>query len=387
MKIEKIFTLLIVLFPILSIYNTGISTLTFADIILFMLLPFFSIHLVKKNKNKSIKVSLELLIISVLIFLQMLLYSLFNISETSSVLTTLRVLLYYMTLAIFVKELFNIKWGIRYYTIVSLFASILYIIQFISLKVFNIFIPGTLPGFSTSADVYNSIMRAGEWTSNAYARPRSLFAEPSHFAVYVSLCLAILLLQNQKKNWKIIIPITIAMLISGSGMAIALCFIAYLMFFIKNAYKISKKKILYAICAIIIICPFLFYYTKTESFNIFFDRTFIEKDSTEGRFGNFIDSFDFNKKTYEVIFGEGMYKIADVEGQDYITSIPRIYTYFGIVGMIIFTFLSIKNFIKLRGINFISWFMLFVIAFASEILFHNMMFVFIPYIKKKKNYE
>ena len=295
--------------------------------------------------------------------------------------------MYYITLAIFVKELFNLELGIKYYSIVSLFSSILYIIQFIALKLFNIFIPGTLPGFSTSADLYNAIMKAGAWTSSAYARPRSLFGEPSHFAVYVSLCLAILLLQNQKKNWKIIIPITIAMLISGSGMAITLCSIAYIMFFIKNAYKISKKKILYAICAIIVICPFLFYYTKTESFNIFFNRTFIEKDSTEGRFGNFIDSFDFNKKTYEVIFGEGMYKIEDVEGQNYITSIPRIYTYFGVVGMIIFICLSIKNFIKLKGINFVSWFILFTIAFASEILFHNMMFVFIPYIIKEEDNE
>ena len=135
-----------------------------------------------------------------------------------------------------------------------------------------------------------------------------------------------------------------------------------------------------AIIGIIILVPIGNIYLKSESFNIFYNRTFIEKDSTEGRFGNFLDAFKKEKSTREVLFGEGVYKIADVEGQDYITSIPRVYTYFGILGFIIFAIIAIYKLIKLKGMNKISWIILFTISFAGEILFHNLIFTYIPYI-------
>ena len=85
-----------------------------------------------------------------------------------------------------------------------------------------------------------------------------------------------------------------------------------------------------------------------------------------------------------MIFGEGISKIADVKGQKYITSIPRIYKYFGIVGMAIFSILAINNFIKLRKNGWIAWVIVFCISFASEILFHSLLFVYAPYIIVKE---
>lgn len=383
--IKKIFTLMIVSFPILSVYNTGIATLTFADIFLLGLFPFFLFLF--GMSNKRVKISWILLLITLLIFFQMLIYLLLGKIDSSEVLTTLRIVLYYFTLSFFCNEFFNLKFGIRCYKVTTIIASLLYIIQFIFLKIFNVFIPGTIPGFSTAVDEYNIIMTTHSWTSDAYARPRSLFSEPSHFAIYVSLCLAILLLQDETKNWKIISIITIAMLLSGSGMAIILCFIIYLFYIISNLKKITIKKIVYTIICILISLPLFGAYITTDSFEIFFNRTFIEKDSTEGRFGNFIDSFHFDKNVDEVMFGEGMYKIADVEGQKYITSIPRVYTYFGLLGFSIFTIIVLYLFKNLKGLNWISWTILFFISFAGEILFHNLFFVFAPYIIKEEKDE
>ena len=93
------------------------------------------------------------------------------------------------------------------------------------------------------------------------------------------------------------------------------------------------------------------------------------------------------KDVHEIILGEGIYKIADVEGQKYITSIPRVYTYFGILGFIIFIGLCIHNFYKLNGIRKYTWILLFAICFSSEILFHNLVMVYLPFIIKEDKNE
>ncbi len=385
--IKKIFTFLIVIFPLLSIYQSGISTLTIADIFLISLFPFFLAKLFKTRK--TIKISFVLLSITFLICIQMMIFMILGKIDTSSIFTTLRLLLYYFTLAIFTKELFLIIDGIKYYKIISLISSILYIVQFFLLKVGDFFLPGTIPFLKTEVDEYNLIMKNHLWTSSAYARPRSFFGEPSHFAVYVSLCLAILLIREKKRNWKLIGILTFAMLLSGSGMAIILCAIIYFTILIKSILfgRLTLKKILLVILCLSIFIPIFGSYTTTESFSIFYNRTFIEKDSTEGRFGNFKEAFSLDKDFDEILFGEGVYKISDIEGQKYITSIPRVYTYFGIIGFLIFINMTIYLFIRKKKLNLIAWSMLFIISFASEILFHNLSFVFIPYIIKEDNYE
>lgn len=378
MNLKKIFSSLLVLFPILYVYKSGISTLSVADVLLIAIIPILLIDIYKKRKN--IHVSLILLIISFFMILQLLIYTEMGISSGSAFMTTLRVILYYLTCAIFVKDYFDLNFAINLYKKVAVISSLFLLFQFVLFNYFGLFIQGTIPGFETEVDKFNIIMNSHSWTSLAYARPRSFFSEPSHFAVYVSLAFAILLLYDKKKNWFMIITILLAMLLSGSGMATILCFLILTMFFIKSIKNLSRKTILY-ICGILMIAAFIIpYYTNSNSFKIFYNRTFVQKDSTNGRFGNFAKSFTLDKKDYQIVLGEGVYKIEDVEGQEYITSIPRIYTFFGLSGMLLFIILCIRNFYKLKGINLTSWIILLAISFASEILFHSLLFVFIPYI-------
>lgn len=386
--IRKAFTYLIVLFPLLSIYYSNISTLTIADILLFLILPLLLFYLFK-NKV-SIKISMFFLIVIFYMILQMLIYCVLGKMNNAAIFTTLRLILYYFTMCFFFKNFFDFQEGYKLYKKVAIISSLYFLFQFILLNLFDIFIPGTIPFFKSATDNYNSIMASHSWTSSAYARPRSFFTEPSHFAIYVGLCLAIMLLKKDKKDIKYIIIITVAMLLSGSGMAIILTIISYGLFLIKNIKKISKKVILITIIGIIICIPILNVYLKSESFNIFYTRTFVEKDSTEGRFGNFTLAFTSKKDTISTIFGEGAYKIADVEGQNYITSIPRVYTYFGILGMLFFVISMIYYLIKLKEINKLSLIVLLAISFAGEILFHNLLFTYTPYIlckESRKKYE
>lgn len=385
MKLNKIFSLFIVMFPILSIYNSGISTLSIADIILFALIPFLIFDIVK-NKKK-IKISRFLIGITFIIIFQLLLYYLFNWLTTDAVMTTLRIILYYGTSALFINEYFDYKLGIKYLKIISVIAAVYWLIQYILFNYFGVFIQGTLPFFKTEVDVYNNIMNNHMWTSYAYARPRSFFGEPSHFAVYEAIGLIMYLFKYEPKEKILIIIILLAMFLSGSGMAMILSAIVITIFAIKTLKTLTTKKIVVVVLIILGIIALFPVYSKTGAFQTFYNRTFVEKDSTNGRFGNFVNAFSTNKEIHEVLLGEGIYKIADVEGQNYITSIPRIYTYFGIIGFLIFAGLCIYNFYKLKGISKYVWILLFAICFSSEILFHNLVMVYLPFIIKEYENE
>lgn len=88
---------------------------------------------------------------------------------------------------------------------------------------------------------------------------------------------------NNSFNKKII---AIVMLLSKSCMEIIFSAITYGITFAKNLNKISKKAIM-----IILVIPIGAVYFKSESLNIFYNRTFVQQDSTEGRFGNFTEMF------------------------------------------------------------------------------------------------
>ena len=166
------------------------------------------------------------------------------------------------------------------------------------------------------------------------------------------------------------------MILSTSGTAIFLVIIIYLIYFVKNFKLILSKyakQIILVTAAIVII---LFIYSKTEHFQLFINRTFINGDSTEARFENYDLIFNDNSiSTIKKIFGNGILKI-----DDYIPSIPRIYFYFGVVGMIYFSFIFSKNLLKLRGVNWIATLILFILMFPTELFFGNFILLYAPFI-------
>ena len=386
---RKIYTATVILLPLLSMYFVGIATVTLADIAIFILMPLLVIN--SYVHKKTVRWSTTLIIVTLCIAIQLLLYQIIGIAKNGADLTTLRLILYYSFCAFFIDSYFDYRFGVKLLIYVSIASCILWIVQYICLNNFNIFIPGTFPFLKTEVDEYNQIMFTHSWTSYAYSRPRSFFAEPSHFAIYNAMALVILFFGSNKGNDKIVkILIIVSMLLSGSGMAIILLSIICIMnlLFKKKNTNIKIKSIIMGLLLILVGVICLPSYFQTDSFQTFVSRTFIEKDSTNGRFGNFIGAFTEEKNSFAVLFGEGIYKISDTKKEKYITSIPRIYKYFGIIGFMLFLILSIFCFAKLRGISIYSWIILFMICFSSEILFNILVIIYLPFIVKgEKNEE
>lgn len=386
---KKIYTAIVILLPLLSMYFVGIATVTLADIAILILIPLLVIN--SYRNKKTVRWSAILIVVILYITIQLLLYQIIGIAKNGADLTTLRLILYYSFCAFFIDSYFDYRFGAKFLIFISTASCILWVIQYICLNNFNIFIPGTLPFFKTEVDEYNQIMLTHSWTSYAFSRPRSFFAEPSHFAIYNAMALTILFFGPNKGNNKIIkILVIISMLLSGSGMAIILLSTICIMnlLFKKKNSNIKIKTIITGLLLLLTSAVCFPIYFQTDSFQTFVHRTFIEKDSTDGRFGNFTGAFAEEKNSFTVLFGEGIYKISDTKKEKYITSIPRIYTYFGIIGFMLFLILSIYCFVKLRGINMYSWIILFMICFSSEILFNILVIIYLPFIVKgEKNEE
>ncbi len=370
--LKKIFTYIIILSPMLVIYGTPIATLSIADIALIAILPFMLLDLKKKDQIKDLIIP-QFAIIVIYILLQIVYICLVKDSDyiETVFMPTMRILFYYFIIVCFYKKYFNTESGLKFYRITALFASLFLILQFIVLKLTGKYIPGYIQGL----DVIEKLQKHAA-TINSAGRVRSVFAEPSHYAIYCGLYLGIELICISKKIDFSIIIVTVAMLLSTSSTAIILVAIIYFIYFIKNfRYLLSKYSINFIIIVLSIVILSL-WYIRTDSYKMFVNRTFIEGNATEGRFGNYDLIFkDETTTSSERIFGNGVLKI-----EEYIPAFPRIYLYFGYIGMIYFIIISIKNLLNLKGINWIATFLTIVLIFPTEFIFGINILLYAPFI-------
>lgn len=365
---KKLFTFIIIISPLLAVYVSPFLTFTLADMALFLITPLIIVDTIHKKKLSFIN---QFLIIVLYMVLQLLFLGLIETDLFSKVLMpTARLIFYYTIIAIFLKNYFDTEYGFKIYKKIAVFASLFLILQFVVLHLTGKYIPGYLPFLNVP-----DIIRNHAATITTAGRVRSLFREPSHYAIYCALYLAIDLISINKKINISIIIVTMAMLLSASSTAIFMVAIIYAMFIYHN-YKAFLSKYFFHIIAIsIIIVPIIYIYTHSVSFEIFVNRTF-ETDQAAGRFSNYDLIFKDETKTLpQKIFGESILKI-----EDYIPSIPRIYLYFGIIGILYFIVITFKNLFKTQGVNKLATIITIILMFPTEFTFGINMLLYAPFI-------
>lgn len=380
---KKFFTFFIVFFHFLYLYASPISTLSIGDIILILLFIFLVLKNVKKSEQRTLgNISYLGCFICFYIFLHYLFVLLFEVNtDTSGILFSMcRIILYYLTVSIFSKSYFDEAYGLKIYKRLAIASSLFLFIQIFFLAAFNKYIPGQIPGIkllNEDLQMFNVQMISGDIGH----RPRSFFSEPSYYAIYVLLYLGIDLLCLKKHDFKAIIIITLGLLASGSGTAIFLTVFIYAIYLFENFKKIKKKTIItFALFLIIILFSFPIY-QKTSIYQTFYERTFVSKTSTEGRFGTYNDIFfNENDSTIVKIFGRSIKKI-----DMYIAGVPRVYYYFGYFGLIIISLVCFYYLFKLKGANRVSLILLIVLSFGTEMIFSYMILLYGSFLVAKDN--
>ncbi|MBY0013627.1 hypothetical protein [Paenibacillus typhae] len=373
--LTKIYTWIVLLFVPLTIYKINILTFTLADALLILAMPFLLIDMLMIKKRANINI--HILIVTFGIFAHMLILVFFNHSEfqNDTLMRTLRYISYLLFIAVFAREYFNVRLGLKLLRIISVLSSVYLIIQFILLNYFNYYLSGFLPGLPLSSESLDEIIR--RYSLGYSKRPTSIFQEPAHFSSYVLLYFGILLFDDTKKQKNELILIGIAIILSGSSTGILLAIGLLLLWTVRSLKNLNNlNKILNYVILIAFIGFCFLLFTKTQIFNSFIERTFENRTATTGRLGNYKDVFyAYDISLVQQIIGHGMLKY-----DEYIPSIPRIYFYFGGSGLLLFCLYSLRYLIIKKGYKRISLIILLVSTLGTEIAFGSFMLLYLPFI-------
>ena len=237
---NKLITALLVLMPILNVYATPISGFGVGDLVCLPLLVYV-LFFKRTSKNTVVQSILTPLIVY---FAYAVIISLFNLllndySMRDVFIRLLVDLFYFVTVERCVtNRVINADHAYKIYVRVALIVSVLLFIQVIAHYVLgrNVFflIPFLNYNQSTLA-TYEAYVNVYEYMYSYQFRPTSVFLEPSHFALYVSPCVAFVLnkVNVGRKDFIFAFLMTAAVLLSTSGTGYLIVFIVWASYIFK----------------------------------------------------------------------------------------------------------------------------------------------------------
>lgn len=218
--LNKWFTIIVILMPILNIYSAGISSLGIGDVLSVVVIPFLLVSnrwKIRSTEKQYSRFALYFVLISFIMTIFISGYSL-----TQFALKGLRFIIYTILIICFGRDWFDVDYGFKLYIRISTIAATYLILQYILKTFFSITLPITIPYLkllytdSTGAAYNEQLLQM--YSIFGYRAP-GFFKEPSHFCQYVVLSVAILLFKSAssvKRNVSISIIIA-AIIVSYSA--------------------------------------------------------------------------------------------------------------------------------------------------------------------------
>ena len=218
--LNKWFTIIVILMPILNIYSAGISSLGIGDVLSVVVIPFLLVSNRWKIRSTEKQYSRFALYFVLISFIMTIIIS--GYSLTQFALKGLRFIIYTILIICFGRDWFDVDYGFKLYIRISTIAATYLILQYILKTFFSITLPITIPYLkllytdSTGAAYNEQLLQM--YSIFGYRAP-GFFKEPSHFCQYVVLSVAILLFKsasNVKRNISLSIIIA-AIIVSYSA--------------------------------------------------------------------------------------------------------------------------------------------------------------------------
>lgn len=378
--LKKIFTISLVLSPVLSQYGIWISTITVFDAIIIILLSAMIIADVKDGKLEKANTLLEMIPFLVYIILQYLILTIlaYNTSQAIDIgMRTLRYCTYLVVIIFYTAKYFDYSLGKKVFKFFVIFATLYYFLQLALMKTTGYYLKGYVPFLDILREnlvTFSETARNTEWF-----RARSIFGEISQYSICASGYLVISLFgENSKAERKTQIFITLGLLFSVSSLGVISALVIWfgwvLYRFINGDIKLDFKKIL--IFVIIIFGLYLFMHSS--SFQRFSGRL---GTSTRNRFEAYYDYAVFfkNSSIVDLFFGRGM----DLSYlKTWNPSYTKFLLFFGVAGSSIFVFCVMFMYNRLRyqkNKMILLTYMLF-LGFATEVLIGNLLVLYLPFI-------
>lgn len=355
---KKLFTLVVILFPILSLYKTPIPGVDIATLFALMFIPFLIINNEKISINKPLIIMLFYTILST--FLSLWFQSSVDDSMIFFRLGKLVILIVVFLLWGF-NSYFDSSYALKTLRIVTLAATFYVVLQSVSQHFFYIVLPRAI--YSLLVDSTHLVVQLIDLES-AYSsnyRPSAFFLEPAHFSQYVLVYLAITLFGINRNSyfnlrWKEALFISLGIILSRSGMGIILASLLWFLFAVKVliSKRINKKHLLIVFTLSVITLISLFFLRNHDFIIYALNRVFATDDvgynAIQGRIGGYVSFLELN--TLYQLIGVGY---GTINGT-YFNGLSSTLYWSGILGIIPMLYILIDAFIK--GENFQKIFVL-----------------------------
>lgn len=361
---KKIYTILIVILPILSIYKSGIPSIdigTLSLIVMFILLV-----ITGKVKSRFYFPKEWGLYLIYIIFNMLIIYPIvMHYQENSSIILRMSKYILYVCIYLYCacNEIFDLEYALKIYKRVCIFAITFICIQSILHYIIGIDINGVI----YKLIMLDSYAERATITTHVVYRPTSIFLEPSHYFDYTMMFLIISLFKNREirsKDFFAAIYVSIGMIVSTSGQAVLYSIIIWGIWVIRLIYGKNRKKIIYIITIIpTMIIAFVVLY-KTSFVQSILERIF--NKNVVG--GNAVDAraigFEYfnDQELFNKIFGNGYGNTPDV----FFSSMSFNLFCLGILGTIFVVYIYLKCF-KKTSIPYIKVliFILFIVSIGN----------------------
>lgn len=365
LDVNKLFSLFIISFPFVSLYSfMGSSSVSVAHV----LYALVCVALITKTfKTGKIYLSKQLtwLALFCIAIIVNTMYIIFLPQATEAVPRNMIHIIYILSVILFAHFL-DWPFLFKMFRFICLFSSLFIILQVLVVFLFNIYIPGVIPGVDlTRLDLNNFFNQAS--IDGTVARARSIFGEGAEYAQYNILYLAFIILNKQKKYFKDKVIISVGILLSASNLGILGLVILWGWYLFKE----RQIRLIIEIIAAIIIGIFLAY--TMGSFDIIANRLFSVSsgvvtwgNSYEGRVSGYQEYFQMDLSFWQILLGNG---IIALRNSGFQPSTLCTFISFGLIGIIPFFGMFFQKYISSQ--HKIVWFLLFVFSLWGNLFYWN----------------
>ncbi|MCI9272525.1 MAG: YfhO family protein [Clostridiales bacterium] len=345
---NKLFTFLIVLFPVFSIYGSFLPGVDFGTFCLIGLTPFLLFQLIKRKGRVSFPAFLMLLLIYsvVLTLIRLFMGTPMNTTSFSILMRMFRFVYVLGVVFIGYRSFFDFSFGIRLLRWVTILATTYLLIQSVVFSLTGFVLPSFIPGITKLEGLTVST------TLSQYAefyRPPSFFAEPSSYVYFVTLFLTYCLFSGDgyfsfQQRIVTAVYITIGVLVSTSGQGMLVITVLWLVYFMRLLFQKAEgsrkvANLLIVLLIAVAVLPFLFRSTLVENT---LGRVFSPDDgmsAIDARDGGY--EMFFRLPLLDQIFGMGFGNLPD---SIYFSSIADIGYTMGFVGLFLVLLLYLTIF-------------------------------------------
>lgn len=255
---SKVFTFLLLTFPIFRIYSSPIPGINYAELIILLFTLFL---LLTKSSNLRLDFStleMKLLYIFLLFFFMTLIsnYYIHYFSIYDSIARLLR-WGFYVFLLVIARYFLDKQYAVKLIRRLVILSSVILWIQIFYYKIMGKVLTFKIPGFEIAATAYDTKRLELYYEKNIF-RPYSLFLEPAHFSYFAIIGLCVVLFINDNgnsiKEYLLAIFITASLIASTSSSALFLTVAVWLYYFYRYIkYKHTHLKLLFGIVVLFII--------------------------------------------------------------------------------------------------------------------------------------